>query len=162
MSPRRVIGAVLCATATLAAVGCGGSGHDAWRGDGPLQWAAHPFVYAPASLPHDRALMGQVRNTTKATLTLDARKVVVRDGTGHVLVSAARFTGEWGHPLYGAFQQPSYVDPTELLRLGIVAGLLPGKTMPLFVSYRMRPGSRPPYTATIARGRPLPLSVSAK
>jgi hypothetical protein len=146
----------------LAAVllaGCGGAAKSGWSGDGAVRWQKQPYVYAPAHAVRDRAVMGQIRNASKAALRLDARRVVVRDGAGHVLVSSVRFAGSWGHPLYGAFQHPAYADPTELFRLGVVSYVQPGGRAPLFVSYRMRAGSRPPIVARVA-GTTLPLPTS--
>jgi hypothetical protein len=146
-------------TAALAALGgCGGSADSGRLGRGPVRWAHAPSVVRNPRLPNDRVLLGEIRNTTRRMFTLDARRVVVRDGTGRVLASAARFTNSYGHPLYGAFQKPSYVDPVELARLGIVAGVTPGDTIPLFVSYRLTASSRPPITATLSRGLTLPLA----
>jgi hypothetical protein len=148
--------ATLAVTALLVA-GCGGSSTPGWAGHGVVRWDKRPYVYAPTQEPHDRAVLGEISNNSKRLLALDSRKVVVRDGAGRVLDSSTRFSSSWGHPVYGAFQRPNYTDQVEQFRLGIVAYVQPGKTAPLFVSYRMLPGSRPPITATI-RGSRLPLS----
>lgn len=155
----RAAAAVGCAVAFVA-TGCGGGSAPDWAGDGTVRWEKRPFVFAPAQEPHDRAVLGQITNDSKRLLSLDSRKVVVRDGAGRVLTSSARFSSSWGHPLYGAFQRPAKVDQIEQFRLGIVAYVQPGKTTPLFVSYRMRPASRPPITATV-QGSALPLPEQA-
>jgi len=140
--------------------GCGSGSSPGWAGHGDVRWDKRPYVYAPTQEPHDRAVLGEISNNSKRLLALDSRKVVVRDGAGRVLDSSTRFSSAWGHPVYGAFQRPDYTDQVEQFRLGIVAYVQPGKTAPLFVSYRMLPGSRPPITATI-RGSRLPLSAGA-
>jgi hypothetical protein len=85
-------------------------------------------------------------------LALDARRFVVRDAAGRRLVSSARFTNSYAHPLYGAFQQPGFNEPSELARLGVIVDIQPGVTAPLFVAYRLRPGSTPPITVDYGGG----------
>ncbi len=144
---------------TVALAGCGSSVSDT-LGAGSLRWAKAPLVYGPPRLPHDRVLLGQVHNSSKRMLALDARKVVVRDGAGHALVSSARFAAAYAHPLYGVFQQPGFNEPSELARLGIILDLQPGTDAPLYVAYRRLASSRAPFTATFGDGgRSLPLPV---
>jgi hypothetical protein len=110
-------------------------------------------------LPHDRVVFGRVRNASHRMLSLDTRRLVVHDAGGRALVSSARFTAGFAHPLYGAFQQPSFHEPAELARLGIIIELPPGDAAPLFVAYRMLPSSRGPLTASFGGPRPLPLPL---
>lgn len=137
------------AVAAAGAAGCGGG--DA-GGDG-LTWAKEPMRVTPPRLPSDRIVMGRVRNGTGTVVHLDARRLVVRDGAGHRLQSAARFIASLVHPLYGAYQQPGFTAPSELARLGVSIYLPAGQTAPLYVSYRLRADSAPPVTVDLGRGR---------
>jgi hypothetical protein len=122
-----------------------------------VTWARTPLFYTPPRLPSDRVVLGQVRNGSGRMLALDARRFVVRDAAGRRLVSSTRFTNSYAHALYGAFQQPGFIEPSELARLGVIIDLQPGATAPLFVAYRLRPGSKPPFTASFGGGFRLPL-----
>jgi hypothetical protein len=151
------IAAVLLAAAALA--GCGSSRAPASLGRSLVRWVRAPLVYQPPRLPHDRVLYGRVQNESRKMLALDARRLVVRDAAGRVLVSSARFTGAYAHPLYGAFQQPRFNEPYELLRLGVTTDVSPRTTSPLWVAFRERPTSRPPFTASFGGGLQIPLPV---
>jgi hypothetical protein len=150
------LAAAACILFTLA--GCGSSGAGA-LGRGDLRWVRAPLVYQPPRLPHDRVVVGRVRNASRRPLRIDARRLVLRDAAGHPLVSSARFTAGFSHPLYGAFQQPSFHEPAELVRLGTIIDMPPGDTAPLFVAYRMLPSSRAPLSASFGDPQPLPLPV---
>jgi hypothetical protein len=142
----------------LALAGCG-SDDGGTLGRGTLRWTSAPFVYKPPRLPHDRVVFGRVHNASHRMLSLDTRRLVVHDAAGHALVSSARFTAGFAHPLYGAFQQPSFHEPAELVRLGVIIDMPPRDTAPLFVAYRTLPSSRAPFTASFGDPRPLPLPL---
>jgi hypothetical protein len=151
------IAALLLTAAALA--GCGSSRAPASLGRSSVRWVRAPLVYQPRRLPHDRVLYGRVQNESRKMLALDSRKLVVRDAAGRVLVSSARFIGAYAHPLYGAFQQPRFNEPSELARLGVITDVSPGTTSPLWVSFRRLATSRPPYSASFGGGVQLPLPV---
>lgn len=142
-----------------ALAGCGSS--ETKLGSGPVRWTRLPVAGKPRLLASDRVVVGEVRNSSTRTLALDARKVLVRDASGRSLVSSARFVAGYTHPLYGVFQQPRFHERSELTRLGVIHVLGPGGTSPLYVAYRLLPSSKPPITATIVPGPPLPLPLEA-
>ncbi|MGH3440916.1 MAG: hypothetical protein ACRDUY_02510 [Nitriliruptorales bacterium] len=142
-----------CTVVVLA--GCGGG-----ASHGQLAWTRSPLVFAPPRLADDRVVVGQVRNTSLRPLRLDVREMVVRDSGGRALASSARFAAAFAHPLYGAFQKPSYDEPFELDRLGVITELRPGETGPLYVAYRLREGSEPPISVEYGPGAlELPLAA---
>lgn len=137
----------LALAAAAAGAGCGGGG-DGDRG-GELTWARPPVVYRPADLPHDRVLLGTLRNTSSHGAMLRARQVTVQDAGGHRLVADARFTTGFAHSLYGVFQQPSPTPPMELARLGLLVWVDAGKTVPVNVNYRLGPHPKLPITVVL-------------
>jgi hypothetical protein len=137
------------AIAATALTGCGGGGGAAHQ---PLAWTQAPQVFRPRDLPRDRVALGHVRNASNHAITVDTRRVVVRDARGHALEATVRFIAAYAHGLFGAFQQPGYLPQGELRRLGIVVELPPGQEEPLSVAFRLRPDSRLPARIDYGRG----------
>jgi hypothetical protein len=150
----RAAGAVCLTVAAAIGAGCGG-GHDALLR--PLAWDGKPNVYVPRGLPHDRVLIGRVRNSSSRTLRLSAARLVVRDAGGTRLAGSAAFTATYAHGLFGAFQQPSVTPPAELVRLGRVVTLAPGASAPFYAAWRLVPRVHQPVRLDYAVGAlPLP------
>jgi hypothetical protein len=139
-------GAVALAVSAIA--GCGGAVDQP-----PLAWKGEPQAFRSKTLPHDRVVLGTVRNASSKPLHLEAAKLVVRDAGGHPLISTAQFVAAFSHGLYGAFQQPSVLPPQELTRRGLVVTLPPGASAPLTVAWRLAHGSREPATVDYGAGR---------
>ena len=147
---RRALGA-LAAVAVAATAGCGGEDRD----DAPrrgLAWEGTPKVFRAKHLPRDRVVIGRVRNQGEQTLHLVARDLRVRDGAGRPLVASAAFSTNYAHGLFGALQQPKPVPPAELVRLGKVAYIPAGASVPFYAAWRLRPGSRGPLTVDYGSG----------
>lgn len=144
--------------AAVASAGCGGGqAHES-----TLVWAKPPTVYRPADLPRDRVLLGAVRNSGARRLVLRARQVSVRDAGGRKLDADARFTTGYAHSVYGAFQQPDPLPEIELVRLGLLVAVAPGKTVPVNINYRLPPGARLPVTVAFADHGRLVVPVAAR
>lgn len=144
MRPRApgVVAAATCALA-LGATGCGGDGgDDAHRGS--LEWEKAPLVLRPGALPHDRIVVGRVRNTSSRILHLTAARLRILDANGHRLSGSSGFTASYAHGLFGAFQQPKELPRAELVRLGKILELPPKSTAPFFAAWRLAAGSREP------------------
>lgn len=146
---RRALGA-LAAVAVLAAAGCGGGSGDAPKSG--LAWDGTPKVFRSKNLPHDRVVIAKVKNAGSETLHLVARDLKVRDADGHVLMTSAAFAVDFAHGLFGALQQPKRLPPAELIRLGKVAYIPAGATVPFYAAWRLAPGSREPVTIDYGRG----------
>jgi hypothetical protein len=148
--------ACVAIAAALVAAGCG-HGHGQSAGGAPLAWQGNPSVYVPRGLPHDRVLIGRVRNFSSRTLHLSAARLVVRDVRGARLAGSAAFTATYAHGLFGAFQQPSVTPPAELVRLGRVVTLTPGASAPFYAAWRLAPRVHQPVHVDYAVGAlPLP------
>ena len=131
----------------LGLAGCGGGGHAQ-----AISWAGKPALVRPAELPHDRILIGRIRNGTDRQLRLVAAAARVVDAKGHALESTVRFASAYGHGLYSYDQQPKEGDPEfEKVRLGEVAVVPPHQTAPLTLSWRLRSGTGAPVRVVIGR-----------
>ena len=140
---------ILLAAVAAGLAGCGGGGSKQ-----AIDWAAKPALVRPAELPHDRILIGRIRNQTDRELRLVAAVARVVDANGRALESTVRFASAYGHGLYSYDQQPKEGDPEfEKRRLGEVAVVPPGKTAPLTLSWRLRPGAGQPVRVVIGRLR---------
>lgn len=131
------------ALAALLAGGCGGSGKPAVPRD-PLAWARSPLMFRADGLPHDRVVLGTVRNRSRSPIHLVADRIRVRDAHGRPVRSWGRYVAAYAHGLYGAFQKPSQLPPGELSRLGLVIDVRPGRVVPLAVAFRLDSATRPP------------------
>jgi hypothetical protein len=122
------------ALAVLALAGCGGeAGEDA----AALVWQGEAQTYAPPELPQDRLVTGTLRNVSGHALRLDVRDAQLVTGDGRAIDGTIRFAGSFGHGLYSPRRRPAEADPEfERRRLGEIADVAPGKTVPVTVSWR--------------------------
>ena len=108
-------------------------------------WVGKPVVVHQPELPDDTIVSGRIRNESGDTLELDTEDVRVLDADGHAVQSTARFNTGVTHQLYPPREGPREKDPRFLReRLGQAATVKPGATVPLVVSWRLRPGDEPP------------------
>jgi hypothetical protein len=134
--------ALAAALAALASLGCGGGDGEA-RGD--LVWVGEPRVVRQETLPRDRVLVGIVRNDSLRRLTVEAADVRALDEDGRALRGQATFIRGYVHPLYPPTRPPPGGLPDEeLLRLGRVVRLEPGRRTRLSVAWRLAPGAKRP------------------
>lgn len=136
---RRSAATALAGAVALGAAGCGGA--DKHEG---LSWEGKPSVFISRNLPNDRVVIARVRNTGTKTLHLIAKDVKVRDADGHVLKGSAGFSTTFAHGLFGALQQPNPVPQAELIRLGKVAYIAAGASVPFYAAWRLKPGTKEP------------------
>jgi hypothetical protein len=135
--------------AVVLLVGCGG-------GDKPagVSWQGDPVVVRQPQLPDDTIVSGQIRNSTGHTITLSVDDVRLRDAHGHVVAQhTARFSSGVTHQLYSPRDGPHEPNPAFLRRrLGELASVKAGETVPLVVSWRVRPGQAPPVRVDLGAG----------
>jgi len=133
---------LVAALAALSPLACGG---DDGGGTGGLVWAGEPTIIRQADLPRDRVLNGFVRNDSLRQLKLEAKNVRAIDEDGHALKGNATFIRGYVHPLFPPTRPPKGGLPdSELIRLGRVILLEPGKRSHLSVAWRLKPGGKPP------------------
>ncbi len=155
--------AAACAAA-LALGACGGDeGGTATKG-GTLQWVGKPIVYTPPELPRDRLLSGKLRNDSLRQIRLDADRARLLDADGGTVQGTVRFMAGFNHALNSPRRQPEEGKPDfERERMGELAVVREGQTVPVTVSWRLPSGGAGPVrlevgTATIR----LPASASAR
>jgi hypothetical protein len=125
------------AAAALALAGCGA---ESSGGGGELTWSGTPLTYTPPELPQDRLVTGTLRNVSGHALELDVRAARLVDGDGRTIDGTIRFAGSFGHGLYSPRRAPAEPDPDfERRRLGELAEVPAGGTVPVTVSWRGRP-----------------------
>lgn len=132
--------AALLGALALGTAACGGGSDNRER----LAWEGKPSVFISRNLPNDRVVIARVRNTGTRTLHLIAKDVKVRDAEGRVLKASAGFSTTFAHGLFGALQQPNPVPQAELIRLGKVAYIAAGASVPFYAAWRLEPGTKEP------------------
>jgi hypothetical protein len=131
---------VLVAVVVFASFGVSGDEHERAAGNG-LSWLRSPTVVAPPGLPHDRILMGRIRNRSSQAVELNADEVRVLDQRRRPLRGTnARYVSSWVHGLYGASGGRDDIGPSEHRRLGLVRTLQPGASAPVVVAWRGKGG----------------------
>jgi hypothetical protein len=127
----------------IAAAGCGSS-----EGERSLSlvWKRPPKLYVPASLPRDRIVRGVIENQSlKRKATLKASEIKLLDADGRRVEGVATFIAGYAHSLYPADLKPKGSYPeSEQLRIGLLAKLKAGQSVPLTVSWHDPPGPRTP------------------
>lgn len=140
--------AALGTALALAPAGCGDKAASGAR----VSWEDKPLVVRQPELPDDTIVSGRLRNDSLQTLDLDAAEVRLVDGDDRAVQSTARFATGVTHQLYPPREGPREKDPLFLRRrLGEVATVKPGQTVPLVVSWRVQPGQKPPVKVDLGR-----------
>jgi hypothetical protein len=144
----------LAALALLAlggAAGCGGG--DDREPAGALRWEKEPVLVKPARLPNDRIVFGMLVNDGRDRADLVAKDLKLLTTDGKRVPASAAFVESFLHGLYPPTRLPGGRLPiSEQLRMGIIARVLPGKTVPLTISWRQPAGSEPPVRIEWAKG----------
>ncbi len=140
----RLAGAAAAAlvVAVLAVVlVAGGGSADADRGR--HGWGAPPQVFTPKELPEDRVLAARVKNVSLEDVDLSVKTVKVLDAEGKEVKSAVRFLQAFAHGLYPPDERDeSQIGDFEKRRLGEIATLKPGESVPITLSWRGGPAER--------------------
>jgi hypothetical protein len=135
--------AVVLSVAALAISACGGG--DDREPAGSLRWVKTPVLVKPETLPNDRIVAGIVRNDGQNRADVVAKQLKLRTAGGGQVPANAAFIQSFAHGMYPPTRLPGGKEPiSEQLRLGQIARVLPGKSVPLTVSWHQKPGSDPP------------------
>jgi hypothetical protein len=133
----------LAGSGAAVAGGCGGG--DDREPSGALHWEKEPVLVKPARLPNDRIVAGTLRNDGMDRADLVAKDLKLLDGDGNRVPASAAFVQSFLHGLYPPTRLPGGRTPlSEQLRMGIIARVLPGRSVPLTISWRQSPGTEPP------------------
>jgi hypothetical protein len=134
----------------LVAAGCGG---DERQPAGALRWEKEPVLVEPARLPNDRIVFGILRNDGRDRADLVAKDLKLLTAGGKRVSASAAFVESFLHGLYPPTRLPGGRLPiTEQLRMGIIARVLPGTSVPLTISWRQPAGADPPVRIEWAKG----------
>lgn len=131
----------LAALVAVAFAGCGEAG----TGASPIAWSGKPIVVRQPELPRDTIVSGKISNEGSDVVRLDATDVHLVTSDGEAVQSDVRFAVGITHQLYPPREGPKEKDPEFLReRLGEVANVEPGATVPLVVAWRLAPGQAAP------------------
>jgi hypothetical protein len=120
-----------------------GGATKAAAGTASLQWKEKPSLILVPSLPRDRILTGQLRNASLRAVDLDTEGVRIVDAKGHALRSTARFAQHFSHGLY-PWSWHVKGSKFERTRVGKIATIKPGQSVPLTLSWRVPAGGSEP------------------
>jgi len=139
---------------SLLLVGCGSSPSS----PGPVAWEGKPLVVRQPELPRDTIVSGKIVNRGDEELRLDSADVRLVAPSGNAVESTTRFAVGVSHQLYSPREGPKEKDPEFLReRLGEVARVRPGATVPLVVAWRLGPGEAAPVRVDLGDGGSLAL-----
>ena len=135
---------LLAGVGTLLLLGDGDPGTTrAATGTARLQWKEKPSLILVPSLPRDRILTGQLRNASLHAVDLDTERVRIVDSKGRALRSTARFAQHFSHGLY-PWSWHVKGSKFERTRIGKIATIRPGQSVPLTLSWRVPAGGSEP------------------
>jgi hypothetical protein len=118
-----------------------------------VAWDGNPIVVRQPELPRDTIVSGKISNKGDDALKLDAAEVRVVGVDGEAVQSTARFSTGVTHQLYPPREGPREKDPDFLReRLGEIATVKPGASVPLVVSWRLQPGEAAPVKVDLGTG----------
>ncbi len=132
--------AIFVAVAVTATVLLTGSS----SGDaGKLSWKGEVQVFA-SGVPTDEILYTQVENTSLRDVDLDVEEVEVYGADGKPVRASARFLAAFAHGIFPWSQKPDPLGDFERRRLGEVATIKPGQSVPLTLAWRLPEGAERP------------------
>jgi hypothetical protein len=108
-----------------------------------LQWKEKPNLILVPELPRDRILTGQLRNASLRAVDLDSKRVQILDAKGRSLRATALFSQSFSHGLY-PWSMNVEGSKFERRRVGKIATIKPGQTVPLTLSWRVPAGGSQP------------------
>jgi hypothetical protein len=117
---------------------CGGGGDGGQYGD--LIWVGQPILERPRALPADRVVIGRVRNKSIRVLRLRAREMRLVDGDGRTISGDVLFLTGFLHGLAPPTRAPKVLPESAQLRLGLLAKIPPGGSVPINVAWRIASG----------------------
>lgn len=120
------------------------SGSDRFRAQ--LAWKETPRIIRVEGLPRDRVLTGRLANESRRPAELSVDHVTVVDAEGGKVKSSVRFLSAFAHGLFSAESINLYGQPgaRERRRLGEIATLKSGDSIPITLSWRVPKGAAKP------------------
>lgn len=128
-----------------------GGSTQAATGSARLQWKSAPLLIKVPELPRDRILTGHVRNASLRVVDLESKRVQILDARGRRLKATALFAQGFSHGLYPPSMKIEGSE-FERRRLGRIATIKPGQSVPLTLSWRVPQGGSEPVEARFDGG----------
>jgi hypothetical protein len=137
---------LLLAGGALTAVSLGVDEAPAQGGAAPtaFAWEGTPLDVEPEpGLPDDHIVSGVLRNTALRAAALEADDLRVLDEDGRPLKTSARFLHNFAHGIYSRemIKRDGPPPSEERRRLGEIATVRPGATVPVTISWRGKGGA---------------------
>lgn len=153
--------ALLVVVGALVLIGRGGGGGGEASADGAvrLEWDGKTTLVKVPELPRDRILAGKVRNVSLKPVKVAVNRIQVVDANGRPLKHSARFLSAFAHGLYPPSQKFAEPGKFERTRLGEIATIKPGQSIPLTLSWRMASEKGPAPAEVRFGGGSLPLGA---
>lgn len=153
MTARLVAVAALATAAAvlLPLIGGGDDGTPARPAGSAIGWQGKPLSIDVPALPRDHIVTGRLVNRSLRAAELDVEQVRLFDPRGRALRSTARFSAQFAHGLYppDSSENGGKTSDFERRRLGEIATLRPGQTIPVTLSWRVPAGAAPPVTVDL-------------
>jgi hypothetical protein len=138
----RIVAAVaLVAAVAIAAVALltGSADGDATT----LEWQGKVEVF-DSGVPTDEILYTKVRNSSLRDVDLDVEDVNVYGKDGEPVQSSVRFLAAFAHGIFPWSQKPDPLGDFERRRMGEIATLKPGQSVPITLAWRVPKGTPRP------------------
>ena len=132
--------ALAAATAIVAVALLTGS----WGGDAQtLEWQGRVEVF-DSGVATDEILYSKVRNASLRDVDLDVEDVKVYGRDDKPVQASVRFLAAFAHGLFPWSQKPDPLGDFERRRLGEIATLKPGQSIPITLAWRVPKGTPRP------------------
>jgi hypothetical protein len=132
--------AVAAAVAVVALVAFGGGA----RADATAVSFKGEVHIFQSDIPTDQVLYSEIENTSLRDVELDVDDVVLYDADGKKMRSSIRYLAAFAHGIFPWSQKPDPLGEFERRRLGELKTVKPGQSVPITLSWRMKPGGARP------------------
>ena len=108
-----------------------------------LEWEGKVEVF-DSGVPTDEILYTRVRNASMRDVDLDVDAVKVYGKDGEPVQASVRFLAAFAHGIFPWSQKPDPLGDFERRRMGEIATLKPGQSVPITLAWRVPKGTPRP------------------
>ena len=134
------VAVAVTATVLLTGSSSGDSGKLAWKGE---------VQVFDSGVPTDEILYSEIENTSLRDVDLDVEDVKVYGADGKPVRASVRFLAAFAHGIFPWSQKPDPLGDFERRRMGEIATLKPGQSVPITLSWRVPEGAPRPVRARL-------------
>jgi hypothetical protein len=138
----RLVAAVALAAAVTVAGVVAFTGSSSGDG-GELAWKGKVRVF-DSGIPTDEILYSEVQNTSLRDVDVDVEDVKVYGADGEPVRASVRFLAAFAHGIFPWSQKPDPLGDFERRRLGEIATIKPGQSVPITLAWRVPKGTPRP------------------